>query len=275
MSGVMNGCFNLVTVLFVLLTIGAVIVALGIAGDALEPPVLKPSATAVIPTLAAFGAPTPRPTWTPSSTPTDTPTPTETPTGTLTPTETPTATPTQTGSPTPSITPTLTISPTVTVSPTFTLSPTNTLPPPTATFTRTPTPLPPATPLGPTPTPIVEFTFMVQPGSVILRENYGNTAGCNWQGLAGQVTTDRGEPLVGVEVRVRGEGVSPATLSGTAPFYGPSGWEIKVADGPNTGRYVVELWVAGQQASPGQEIVFPGACQQNLATLNFIRMSQP
>jgi hypothetical protein len=116
---------------------------------------------------------------------------------------------------------------------------------------------------------------MVQPGSVILRENYGNTAGCNWQGLAGQVTTDRGEPLRGVEVRVRGEGVNLSTLSGLAPFYGPSGWEIRVAELPNTGRYVIDLWVAGQQASPSQEIVFPGVCQQNLATLNFIRTSQP
>lgn len=270
MNRVLNGCFNLVTVLFVLLTIGAAAVALGIAGDALEPPIFKPQAAEIVPTLAAFAPPTPRPTWTPSNTPLPSPTPTGTPTGTFTPTGTPTDTPTPTASLTPSI------SPTFTASPTFTLSPTNTLPPPTATFTWTPTPIPSDTPLpSPTPTasPTVHHAFMVQPDSVILRENFGNAAGCNWQGLAGLVTTDRGEPVIGVEVRVRGEGANLAALSGTATFYGPSGWEIKVADQPNTGRYVVELWVAGQQASPSQEIVFPGVCQQNLAMINFIRTS--
>lgn len=272
MNRVMNGCFNLVTVLFVLLTIGAAVVALGIAGDALESPIFKPKDTAVIPTIAAFAPPTLRPTWTPSNTPPPTSTPTDRPTRTFTPTATPTGTPTATASLTPSI------SPTFTTSPTFTMSPTNTLPPPTATFTRTPTLTPTVTPLPtstPSATPTVELSFIVQPGSVILRENFGNTAGCNWQGLAGLVTTDRGEPVIGVEVRVRGAGGNFAALSGTATFYGPSGWEIKVADQPNTGSYVVELWVTGQQASPSQEIVFPGVCQQNLAMVNFIRTSQP
>ncbi len=269
MNRFLNGCFNLITFVFVLLTIGTAVLALSIAGGAMEPPILKPSATPAVPTLAAFEPPTPRPTWTPSNTPTETSTPTGTPTGTLTPTGTftPTDTPTGTSTPTASLTPS--------ISPTFTLSPTNTLPPPTSTFTRTPTLPPSPTPLPPTPTATVVFSFIVQPGSVILRENYGNTAGCNWQGLAGQVTTDRGEPVLGVEVRVRGEGVNLSTLSGLAPFYGSSGWEIRVAEQPNTGRYVVDLWVAGQQVSPSQEIVFPGVCQQNLATLNFIRTSQP
>ncbi len=167
---------------------------------------------------------------------------------------------------------------TPTPSPTATFTPTNT---PTATFTPTST-LPPSetptftpSPTGPTATPTSQYAFMLQPGSLILRDNFGNAAGCNWQGVAGQVTTDRGEPVLGVQVRVKGPGVELATLSGTAPFYGPSGWEIKVADAPVTSRYEVSLWVTGQQASPTVEIVFPGVCQQNLATLNFIQMRQP
>lgn len=274
MNRALNGCFNLLTVIFLLLTV-AVITGVGaIVGDRLEPPIFKPREVAAIPTVAVLYSPTPKPTWTPSVTPWPSPTLTETPTGTPTNTLIPTATLT------PTITPTFTPSATFTPSPTFTLSPTNTLVPPTATFTPTATLTPSETPTftpsptGPTLTPTSQFAFMLQPGSLILRDNFGNQAGCNWQGMAGQVTTDRGEPVIGVQVRVKGPGIDLATLTGTAPFYGPSGWEIKVADAPLTGRYEVSLWVAGQQASPTVEIVFPGVCQQNLATLNFIQTRQ-
>ncbi|MGQ9851684.1 MAG: hypothetical protein ACUVSU_16710 [Aggregatilineaceae bacterium] len=275
MNRVMNGCFNVVTVIFLLLTLAVVIGVAAIAGDRLEPPILKPKEVAAIPTVAVLYSPTPKPTWTPSVTPLPSPTPTGTPTSTPTPTLPPTDTLTPTATNTPTTTPTFT------ASPTFTLSPTNTLVPPTATFTPTYTLTPSETPTftpsptGPTPTPTSQFAFMLQPGSLILRDNYANAAGCNWQGMAGQVTTDRGEPVIGVQVRVKGPGVELATLTGTVPFYGPSGWEIKVADAPVTGRYEVALWVAGQQASPTVEIVFPGVCQQNLATLNFIQTRQP
>lgn len=275
MNRVLNGCFNLVTVIFLLLTLAVVIGVAAIAGDRLEPPFLKPKEVAAIPTVAVLYSPTPKPTWTPSVTPLPSPTFTGTPTDTPSPTLPPTETLPPTATQTPTITPTFT------ASPTFTLSPTNTLVPPTATFTPTYTLTPSETPTftpsptGPTATPTAQFAFILQPGSLILRDNFGNQAGCNWQGMAGQITTDRGEPVLGVQVRVQGPGVELATLSGTAPFYGPSGWEIKVADTPLTGRYTLSLWVAGQQVSPTVEIVFPGVCQQNLATLNFIQTRQP
>jgi hypothetical protein len=113
---------------------------------------------------------------------------------------------------------------------------------------------------------------MVQPSSLILRENYANSAGCDWQGIAGQVTTDRGEPVTGVQVRVTGEDIGErSTLSGTNQVYGPAGWEIVLSDRTNNGRYQVALWSGGTQISPTVEIVFPNSCQQNLATVNFIQ----
>lgn len=261
MNRVANLFFNLVTIIFVLLTTLMLAMILRIAGDAMDPPFLQPEAEDPLPTQAAIDTPTPRPSWTPSHTPT----PTNTHTPTATPTDTPTVTSTSTPTATSTRTPTITVTPSTTV--TFTLTPTNTLIPPTATPTHTNTPTPSITP---TPTATIEYAFIVQPNSIILRENYANTQGCNWQGIAGQVTTSQSEPVIGVQVRVTGPDRELTTLTGTNTFYGPSGWEIVLGSQPSVGRYTVVLWYNNQPASPAVEIVFPGACQQNLATVNFI-----
>jgi hypothetical protein len=113
---------------------------------------------------------------------------------------------------------------------------------------------------------------MVQPSSLILRENFANQAGCNWQGIAGQVTTDRGEPVNGIQVRVTGDDVGQlTTLSGTNQVYGATGWQIVLGSMTNNGRYEVSLWSGDVQVSPTVQIVFPNSCQQNLATVNFIQ----
>ena len=113
---------------------------------------------------------------------------------------------------------------------------------------------------------------MVQPSSLILRENFANSAGCAWQGIAGQVTTDRGEAVTGVQVRVTGADIGErTTVSGTNQVYGPAGWEVVLSNTTNNGRYQVALWANGVQVSPTVEIVFPNSCQQNLATVNFIQ----
>ncbi|RPJ01890.1 MAG: hypothetical protein EHM39_02650 [Chloroflexi bacterium] len=261
--------FNCVTWIFLGLTGGALVIFYGVATDASEPPIFAPEKAEVLPTVAAFGTPPPRPSWTPSVTPL--PTRTDTPTATLTLTDTPTQTPT--------LTPTITNTPGPTG--TFTPSPTKTLVPHTPTPTRTPTPTASFTPTltpsatGPTGTPTgtqSPYPFMVQPSSLILRENFANSAGCSWQGVAGQVSTDRGEPVTGVQVRATGETMGErTTLSGTNQVYGPAGWEIVLGSSTNTARYQVALWADGVQISPTVEIVFPNSCQQNLATVNFIQ----
>lgn len=265
-----NLFFNVVTTIFIVLTLLLGVVILGVAGGAMEPPILALDEDDPLPTEVVLNSPTPRPSWTPSHTPTPTPTYTATITPTVTATGTATATATYT----------LTLTPTITNTPlpteTSTVTPTNTLVPPTATPTRTNTPTPSITPsmtpspTGPTATPTSQFPFIIQPNSIILRENFANTAGCNWQGLAGQTTTTRGEPVIGVQVRVRGQENEYSTLTGTNTFYGPSGWEIVVGNQAVVSRYSVSLWYNNVQVSPTVEIVFPGSCQQNLATVNFV-----
>ncbi len=95
----------------------------------------------------------------------------------------------------------------------------------TATPTRllfvTPTPLRPAT-LTPTPEPTTPFSATVELGS----EARG--LDCDRPLLAGTVTDREGEPLTGYPVHAWGPGREVIVLSGSAPDFGPSGWEVEV-----------------------------------------------
>ncbi len=256
--------FNLVTIIFVTLTVVVGIVVVGVAADAMKPPILAPGSTPTLPPI--LDLPTLTPSFTPEPatvTPTSTPSPTETPGPTSTATVTPLPTSTGTAGPTPTFTPgpagTATIRPTATL----TLTPTWT-----STFTPSPT--------GPTPTQtntLSPYPFAMQEGSPRMRANFANAAGCNWQGLAGQVITQSNEPVTGIQVRVSGEGLSSPliTLSGSSTVYGPSGWEIVVDNKTNNGRYTVSLWSGDMQVSPEVEVVFPNSCEQNLAVINFLQ----
>jgi hypothetical protein len=260
-----NVVFNVVTILFVLLTTVVVAVVASVLLMGSEPPFWAPAADVATSTLAPTLAPQGIPTLTPSITPTETPTLEPT----LTETPSPTASPTVLAikSPTPSASPTTSPSPrpSATLPPTATFTPT-----PSPTFTITPTPT------GPTPTPTVTlstYPFTIQQGTPLLRDNFVNIgAGCNWQGVAGLVTDQTGAHLQGIEVHVSGDGFAEiAALSGTNPGYGASGWEVMLASAPNTGRYQVSLWSSTTQISPVVTIVFPGSCQQNLALINFVQ----
>jgi hypothetical protein len=263
---VVNVIFNVLTISFFALTGLWLAVFFSIAAGSMEAPIFAPQDTEVPATVAVMPTLTPSLTWTP----THTPPPTRTAVPTDTPSNTPFATPTVTDTPTETHTPQ--------PSGTFTPTPTNTLAPPTPTPTKTPTPTvtatatPTLTPTGPTATPTDIYAFRVQPSSIILRENFANAAGCNWQGIAGQITTAQGEAVKGVEVRVQGDDIGEiVVLSGTNTFYGASGWEVVVGDSPNNNRYQIALWANGVQVSPIVEVVFPNACQQNLVTINFIQ----
>jgi hypothetical protein len=259
-----NVFFNVMTIIFLGLTALWIGIFFSVAAGSMEPPVFAPPDTDVPPTLLVPA------TFTPSATATASKTPF--PTRTHTPSPLPSDTPTS--PPPPTLTLTITNTPVPTG--TSTLTPTRTLVPPTPTPTRTPTPTasatltPTLTPTGPTAAPTDIYPFRVQPSSIVLREN--PVTECDWQGVAGQITTQQGEPVRNIEVRVRGDDIGVlSTLSGTNPSYGPSGWEIKVADAPNNNRYQVELWANGVQVSPAVEMVFPNSCGQNLITINFIQ----
>jgi hypothetical protein len=235
--------FNLISIIFLLLSV--VVLVWGVLRFVQTPP----------PAPEAILVPTPLslPTITPSFTPRPTLPPTFTPTNTDTPT------PTQTDTPAPTLPPTATI--TSTPAPTSTPGPTN-------------TPLPTETPVGPatnTPSP---FPFSLRDNQVTFTTNFANTAGCDWQGIAGQVFDLNGQPFSNLQVHVfGGENTDLYTISGSNTLYGQgSGWEIPVGSVINNLTYFVELRSPeGTPISPTVQITFPGSCQGNLAIVNFVQ----
>lgn len=183
----------------------------------------------------------------------------------LLPTSTPTATPLI--PPTVTFTPSPTITPTPFIEPTSPASPTPAQPAgPTPTFTPPPT-LPPLI-TGPTESP---FPFAAR-DQVIFTQNFANTAGCNWQGVGGQVFDLNGQPLTNIRVHVFGSGVDLFAVSGSNTLYGVSGWEIQLGNSIAANSYIVELQSAqGTIISPQVAITFPADCARNLAVVNFVQ----
>ncbi len=191
--------------------------------------------------LATF-APTltPQPTYTPTRTPTDTSTPTVTPRPTWTPTLTPTTRPT--------------------FNPKATRTPRGFVPP---TRTSTPTTTPTA---GPTESP---FNYTAE----VLYQR-AQLYGTNWSGIAGLIFGLDLKHQPGIGVKAWGdEPLGPAGQllpSGTAPQYGPSGFEFTLGDRPVSGNYNVQLLGPnGEPISPVVQIELKGDPRANLAYIIF------
>jgi len=240
--------YNLVTIILITLT---VLVCIGVVIFAVIRPTGGGGGIAARPTLfaipsetATLAGPTLNPTWTASPTTTVTPSPTITRTPTVTNTPTPTDTATPTATLTPSNTPTVTNTPTITNTP----LPTNT-PAPTN-----------------TPQPGQEYR---QKGSTSYKQNK-NSAGCNWTGIAGEVFNTAGNAQTGVRVRVFNDDFSFEVVSGDVPSYGASGWERSLSTELIKGDWRVQLVNgSGSAISPTVTVTFKGACNQNLAIVNF------
>lgn len=192
-----------------------------------------------------FGAPTPLPivaSMTPSPTWTDTPTATRTPT--LTPTPRPSETPTE---------------------------------PPTATGTATFTPLPLSelgiTPATEAPPAGAEFPFALARSGVIYITNPDARGGCAWLSIAGSVAGFEGEALNGYNVRIQGEGVDQTIQSGSAPGFGPGGFELYIGNSAESRAFTVQLLdPAGAPVSPVINVTTRADCAQNIAAVRFVRL---
>ena len=185
-----------------------------------------------------------KPTWTPAAT--DVP-PTPAPTNTRRPTLTPSATP---------------------------IFPTDT---PTPTPTNTPTATPTETPIGPTPTPSPtrsQFPFTRSDVSPIYLQNYANTAGCDWMGIAGEVLDLNRNPVPRGQYRVHvwGSGIDARVNVGDAPDYSPSGYEQFLFNSPVVRDYNVQLeTVNGTAVSQVYNVQTRASCNQNLVRFDFVQ----
>lgn len=204
-----------------------------------------PMPVAVIPTAPPTATPELlQPTWTPQAT--EVP-PTSPPVGTLGPTETPSVTPIF-----PSKTPTHTPTPTPTNTPTET--PVG--PPPTLTPTRS------------------EYIFTRSNTSPFYLQNFANSAGCNWMGIAGEVLNLERNPVPAGSyvVHVWGSGIDSRVTVGSAPDYSPSGWEQFLFDSPVVRDYNVQLETpSGTAVSQVYRVQSRSSCNENLVRFDFVQ----
>lgn len=198
------------------------------------------------------------------------------PTATHTPTE-PALRPTWTRPP---AEPSATMHPSNTPRPTLTPSPIPTFPTrtPTPTPTDTPTLTPTPSPTGPTPTPQPTrsaFPFTKTDNSPFYLQNFANNAGCGWSGIAGEVLDLNRNPVAvgSYRVHIWGDGIGDRyVLTGSAPAYSASGWELFLFDTPLVREYNVQLESqSGTAVSQVYRVQTSANCDQNLLRIDFVQ----
>ncbi len=152
--------------------------------------------------------------------------------------------------------------------------PTATIIPPTPTFT--PTAVPPTATLAPT---AITEKFTIQAATPIFMANFAHTAaGCNWQGVAGQVFDASGKPVMNYVVKVvgtfNGQPFSQIAVTGMVSGnpYGMGGYEIVLG---TTAINSVDLLTIQLFDNLGVAVTNPlpfstsANCSQNLVLINF------
>lgn len=176
------------------------------------------------------------------------------------------------GPPTPTNTPEIYLPPTWTATPTVTA---------TTTPTPTETPIPSATPT-PTETPAVTNTpsgaaIVPQPDSPKYTTNFANTKACQWMGLAGQVFDNKTNGAVtGLAVRIGGQlsGIpfDLTSLTGSAPAYGPGGYEFVLSDHPIASTKTLWVQILDTAGVPLSDRIYfdtSDKCSENLVLFNW------
>jgi hypothetical protein len=160
--------------------------------------------------------------------------------------------------------------------PTLTFTPSNTptpIPTDTPAPTLTPTPLP-----TDTPEPLVEataasgFAFSLQGGRTIFVANPEGRGGCNWSSIAGTVADATGQALNDYQIRILGETINETVISGTAPGYGPGGFELQVDNEAFDAEFAVQLLdPAGTPVSDVITTTTSSRCDWNISVLRFVQ----
>lgn len=99
-----------------------------------------------------------------------------------------------------------------------------------------------------------------------------NDQGCRWASIAGAVVSLNGEAVSGLAVRVVGEGIDEIRFTGTAPAFGPGGYEIFLNGAPLDAQYTVQLLSqTGAPISEAFTVSTATECDQNVAVVSFVQ----
>lgn len=176
-------------------------------------------------------------------------------TATYTPTFTPTASPTPIPSATPTASPIPSEAPTLTFTPIFLEG------------FSTPQGTPAATEETST------YRFALQNERVIYITNPAARGGCNWSSIAGSVMNYDGSALNGYGVHVVGEGVDETVSTGSAPGFGPGGFEVPLGSVARDAQFVAQLLdPQGTPVSPVYTVETNSDCELNIAALRFVEV---
>ena len=166
----------------------------------------------------------------------------------------------------PTWTPTL---PNTDVTPTATIAPTHTLPPTSTVvslITPSETPIPTNTPKAP-----FSATVTYIDSTIIHPE-----AACNWQGVAGTIVDSNNADMIGIAVRLTGfynsKSKNELTVSGIAPAFGKSGFEIFLGTVPISSDGLLAIQIFDQAGLPLSDPVTIDTfneCTKNLVLVKF------
>lgn len=125
--------------------------------------------------------------------------------------------------------------------------------------------------------PIVQrpFPFAKTTASPYYLQNFANNAGCNWLGMAGEVLDAMGQPVPPDTYRVHvwGGGIDNRVLVGSAPDYGPTGWEQFLFSEPVVRDYLVQLEsLEGTAVSHIYAVQTRASCNENLVRFDFYQL---
>jgi hypothetical protein len=105
-------------------------------------------------------------------------------------------------------------------------------------------------------------------------QNYANSEGCNWLGIAGEVFDLAGNPvsLNTYQVHIWDGGVDERVPVGGALAYGPSGFERFLFDSPRVQDHNIQLeTVSGTAVSQVYRVQTRASCNQNLLYFVFVQ----
>ena len=259
---------NLLTMMALLATCGS---CFGAAAILIRPDMVPPEyQPATLPPIAVLPSPTATsttslfPTFQPTWTLTAPPTVTRTPTNTIDPSL---ATATRTKTPTPEISDTPTETATLDATQIFQLTQSIATDTPTVTNTSAPTFTPSKTRSA--------FPFTVQGGAPTPIQNFANSAGCNWMGIAGQAFNLEGNPIIGLVVHLEGGDLNQDAITGTKTAYGAGGYEFFINNRPvqTIGEYKIQLRDQNG-ATPLSDVIVVNTfadCSKNLLLVNFVQ----
>lgn len=171
-----------------------------------------------------------------------------------------------------SMTPTVTLTP----EPTATITPEPTLTP-TVTLTPEPTEPPTLTPVPVAATGAGSFAPVESGGrQVVFIANPEARDGCAWQSVAGTLTGVDGAPLNEYRIRVLGDGIDATTTSGSAPGYGPGGFEVPLGNQAREGQVAVQvLDPSGAPVSDVVSVPTSARCDWNISVIRFQQLAAP